>query len=42
MFTVDVAELSIKQTKRIKDIVMPKGVEPLAPLNEVVVLIAKR
>lgn len=41
-FVVDVKELGIKQTKRIKDILMPTGVAPLAPLNEVVVVIAKR
>lgn len=41
-FVVDVKDLGIKQTKRIKDIIMPAGVEPLAPLNEVVVVIAKR
>lgn len=41
-FVIDVKELGIKQTKRIKDVVMPSGVEPLAPMNEVVVVIAKR
>jgi len=41
-FVVDVKELGIKQTKRIKDLLMPTGVEPLAPLNEVIVVIAKR
>ena len=41
-FVVDVKDLGIKQTKRIKDIKMPSGVEPLAPPNEVVVVIAKR
>jgi len=41
-FVLDVKELGMKQTKRIKDIKMPEGVSPLAPLNEVVVVIAKR
>lgn len=41
-FVLDVRDLGIKQTKRIKDMVMPSGVQPLAPLNEVVVVIAKR
>lgn len=41
-FVLDVRSLGIKQTKRIKDMKMPAGVEPLASLNEVVVVIAKR
>jgi large subunit ribosomal protein L25 len=41
-FVVDVQDLGIKQSKRIKDMKMPEGVSPLAPLNEVVVVIAKR
>lgn len=41
-FVIDIKDLGIKQTKRIKDIKMPEGVSPLAPLNEVVVVIAKR
>lgn len=41
-FVLDVKDLGLKQTKRIKDIAMPEGVAPLAPLNEVVVVIAKR
>ena len=41
-FVLDVKDLGMKQTKRIKDIKMPEGVLPLAPLNEVVVVIAKR
>lgn len=41
-FVIDIKDLGMKQTKRIKDIKMPEGVEPLAPLNEVVVVIAKR
>jgi large subunit ribosomal protein L25 len=41
-FVLDVKDLGLKQTKRIKDIAMPEGVAPLAPVNEVVVVIAKR
>lgn len=41
-FVIDVKDLSIKQTKRLRDLAMPKGVRPLAPMDEVVVVIAKR
>lgn len=41
-FVVTVADLGIKQSRRVKEVVMPEGVEPLAPLHEVVVVIAKR
>lgn len=41
-FTLDVEKLGIKQSKRVKDIEVPKDVKSLAPLNEVVVVIAKR
>lgn len=41
-FIVDVKDLGIRQSKRLKDLPMPKGVKPLAALNEVVVVIAKR
>lgn len=41
-FVLDVADLGIKQSKRVKDMTMPHGVTPEAPLNEVVVVIAKR
>jgi large subunit ribosomal protein L25 len=41
-FVVDVKELGIRQSRRLKDIKMPKGVRPLAGLEEVVVVIAKR
>ncbi len=41
-FTLDVKDLGIKQSKRVRDIAMPSGVKSLAPLNEVVVVIAKR
>jgi large subunit ribosomal protein L25 len=40
-FLIDVKELGIKQTKRLSDIVMPKGVKPLASLDEVIVVVAK-
>lgn len=41
-FIIDVKDLGIKQTKRLRDLALPKGVRPLAPLEEVVVVIAKR
>ena len=42
MFSIDVTNLGIKQSRRLADIEMPKGVKPLAKLDEVVVVIAKR
>lgn len=41
-FVLDVQELSINQNRRVSDIVMPKGVIPVVPVKEVVVVIAKR
>jgi large subunit ribosomal protein L25 len=41
-FLVDVKELGIRQSKRLKDLAMPSGVRPLAKPEEVVVVIAKR
>jgi large subunit ribosomal protein L25 len=41
-FVVDVKDLGIKQSRRLSDISMPKGVRPLAKMDEVVVVIAKR
>jgi len=41
-FLIDVKDLGIRQTKRLSDIAMPEGVKPLANLEEVVVVIAKR
>lgn len=41
-FEVDVRELGIRQSKRLSDLAMPKGVKPLAPMDEVLVVIAKR
>ena len=41
-FVVDVKDLGIRQSKRLADIPMPKGVKPLAKMDEVVVVIAKR
>lgn len=40
-FAVNVKDLGIKQTKRLSDISMPKGVRPLASMDEVVVVVAK-
>jgi large subunit ribosomal protein L25 len=41
-FVIDVKDLGIRQTKRLRDLVMPAGVKALAPMDEVVVVIAKR
>ena len=41
-FEVDVKDLGMRQSRRVSDIVMPQGVRPLAKLDEVVVVIAKR
>ena len=41
-FIVDVKDLGIRQSKRLKDLAMPKGVKPLASQEEVLVVIAKR
>ncbi len=41
-FELDVAALEMKQTKRLSDLAIPSGVRPLANLNEVAVVIAKR
>ena len=40
--TINVSELEIGQTKRLRDIVLPEGVRPMAKMDEVVVVIAKR
>jgi large subunit ribosomal protein L25 len=42
VFTIDVRELAIGQSKRLSNIQMPKGVKPLTSLEEVAVVIAKR
>lgn len=41
-FSLDVRELQITQTKRLKDIEIPQGVRPVANMDEVAVVIAKR
>ncbi len=41
-FIIDVRDLGIRQSRRLKDIAMPKGVRPLAGADEVMVVIAKR
>lgn len=41
-FTLSVKNLSMRQTKRVSDIVVPEGVKVLTPLTEVAVVIAKR
>ncbi len=39
---VSVRDLGIKQKKRLSDLVIPEGVKPLAAMEEVVVVIAKK
>jgi large subunit ribosomal protein L25 len=41
-FQIDVRDLGIRQSKRLRDLAMPEGVRPLASTEEVVVVIAKR
>lgn len=41
-FIVDVKDLGIRQSKRLKDLKMPAGVKPLESQEEVLVVIAKR
>lgn len=41
-FLVDIRDLGIRQSKRLRDLKFPSGVRPLAPVEEVVVVIAKR
>ncbi len=41
-FNVDVKDLGITQSLRLSDLKIPEGVSPLAKLEEVVVVIAKR
>lgn len=41
-FIVDIRDLGIRQSRRLKDIAMPQGVRPLASTDEVIVVIAKR
>lgn len=41
-FELDIRELGLKQSKRLKDLQIPKEVRPLVDLNEVVAVIVKR
>lgn len=41
-FTIDIRDLGIRQSKRLSHLKMPKGVRPLAKMEEVIVVIAKR
>ncbi len=41
-FELNVKELGLKQSKRLKDIAIPETVRPLVDLNEVVAVIVKR
>lgn len=41
-FGIDVRSLNMKDTKRLRDINMPEGVRPMANMDEVVVVVAKR
>lgn len=40
--TLDVREMQIAQSKRLSDLVIPAGVKPMAKMNEVAVVIAKK
>lgn len=40
--TLDIRELQIAQSKRLSDIPLPQGIRPLAKMNEVAVVIAKK
>jgi len=42
VLTLDIRELTLRQTKRLSDLVFPEGVQPLKALNEVVAVIVKR
>lgn len=39
---IDVRNLDVNQEKRLRDLVLPHGVRPLAPLNEIAVMVAKK
>ncbi len=41
-FVLDVRELNINQSKRLSDIAVPASVKPLAKMNEIAVVIAKK
>ena len=41
-FVVDVRDMQIAQTKRLSDLSIPAGVKPMAKMNEVAVVIAKK
>ncbi len=41
-FIIDIKDLGIGGAKRIKDIMIPEGVQPLAKMDEVALLISKR
>ncbi len=41
-FEVDVKDLGIRQSRRLKDVKIPEGVRPLASMDEVLIVIAKR
>lgn len=42
VLTMDVGSLEMKQTRRLKELAIPQNVRPIADLNEVAVVIAKR
>lgn len=41
-FKVDIRDLNMRQSKRLKDLVMPQGVKPLMSPQQVLVVIGKR
>ncbi len=42
VLTMDVGSLEMKQTRRLKELVLPPNVRPIANLNEVAVVVGKR
>jgi large subunit ribosomal protein L25 len=42
VFELSVADLGMKQSKRIRDLSFPNGVRPITKVDEVAVVIAKR
>lgn len=42
LFEVDVRELHVGQSKKLRDLVIPKNVKPMADLKEVAVVVSKR
>lgn len=41
-FTLDMSDVSLQQSRRVKNVTMPSGIKPLASPEDVVVVVAKR